>query len=212
MIKQSMKPTARIRPAKDGALCSISGCGLLQRTRGCCNRHYLRLIRHGSATAGSYYRELHGLHGHAMYSKWQQMKQRCNNPSHPRYRDWGGRGISVCERWNNSFRTFVEDIGVPSDNKMSLDRINNDGNYEPGNVRWATPGQQLLNTRTRRDNRSGFKCVYFDVRSGKWRSIVKFGGDRVFLGTHADLETAANIVYAFRVQILGIPYDASGVV
>jgi hypothetical protein len=73
------------------------------------------------------------------------MLSRCRNPKHPRYADWGGRGIEVCERWLN-FQNFFADMGDKPPG-TSLGRQDNDGNYEPGNCRWETPAQQGANTR-----------------------------------------------------------------
>jgi len=69
------------------------------------------------------------------------MKTRCNNPNTPAYARYGGRGIKVCEPWQ-SFQGFYADMGDPPSKNYSLDRIDNDGNYEPGNVRWATRKEQ----------------------------------------------------------------------
>lgn len=79
------------------------------------------------------------------YNRWRSMVQRCTNPNHPRYAGWGGRGITVCPEWLD-FEAFYADVGDAPPG-MSLDRVDNDGNYEPGNVRWATPREQLLNRR-----------------------------------------------------------------
>lgn len=83
------------------------------------------------------------------YRTWRHMLERCLNPDHPNYRYYGGRGITVCQRWQKSFETFVADVGRRPTNNLSLDRINNDGNYEPGNVRWATRAEQTRNRRPR---------------------------------------------------------------
>lgn len=77
------------------------------------------------------------------------MKARCLNPKNRVYPNYGGRGIRVCERWLNSFENFLADVGTPPNDgqKYSIDRINTNGNYEPGNVRWATQETQANNTR-----------------------------------------------------------------
>lgn len=82
---------------------------------------------------------------------WTAMLQRCYNKNRPEYHRYGGRGITVCKRWRESVVNFIADMGKRPTENHSLDRINNDGNYEPGNCRWATMLQQCNNThRTRR--------------------------------------------------------------
>jgi hypothetical protein len=75
------------------------------------------------------------------------MKSRCHNPNFKHYNYYGGRGISVCDRWRASFECFLADMGDKPTSSHTLDRINNDGNYEPGNVRWATMQEQAKNRR-----------------------------------------------------------------
>lgn len=80
------------------------------------------------------------------YQTWQDMRQRCSNPDNHNFKNYGARGITICERWA-TFVGFVADMGERPTGK-SLDRINNDGNYEPSNCRWATRKEQRDNQRT----------------------------------------------------------------
>jgi hypothetical protein len=83
---------------------------------------------------------------------WIGMKNRCYNPDLKEYKYYGKRGIKVCDRWLNSFANFIKDMGIRPKNKQ-IDRINNDGNYEPSNCRWSTPKQNVHNnSRTIKDN------------------------------------------------------------
>ena len=86
---------------------------------------------------------------HPLYKTWATMRERCYRKNRPNFANYGGRGIIVCERWRTSFAAFVADMGPKPSPEHSLDRINNDGNYEPGNCRWATWTEQALNRRQR---------------------------------------------------------------
>lgn len=95
-------------------------------------------------------RKTHGKSDTTEYGIWSQMKTRCLCPTVPGFRDYGGRGIAVCDRWKKSFSAFLADMGPRPSKLYSLDRINNDGNYEPGNCRWALAQQQQKNKRSSR--------------------------------------------------------------
>lgn len=86
---------------------------------------------------------------HVEYNTWCAMHTRCRNSKHPSWGNYGGRGIAVCRRWT-AFEAFLGDMGPRPSDKYSIDRINNDGNYEPGNCRWATRSEQQRNKRRAR--------------------------------------------------------------
>ena len=88
----------------------------------------------------------HGLYGTRTYNSWRAMLARCNDTSHRQFKDYGGRGITVCQAWNNSFESFLADMGERPIG-TTLDRTENDGHYEPGNCRWATRTEQNRNKR-----------------------------------------------------------------
>lgn len=125
--------------------CSIEECPKQADVLGWCRKHYMRNYIHGDPTFSKY--EHHGMKNSKMYMVWTQMKRRCNQPTHKDYRLYGGRGITVCERWLHSFKNFYEDMGDKPSPSHSLDRINNDGNYEPDNCKWSTPKEQRNNQR-----------------------------------------------------------------
>ena len=98
------------------------------------------------------------------YNSWSHMRRRCLDPKNPQYKDYGGRGIKICARWRDDFWAFFRDMGERVSG-LSLDRIDNNGHYEPGNCRWATPAMQNRNKR-----RSGKTPIY-----GEGNTLVRHG-------------------------------------
>lgn len=106
----------------------------------------------------------HGKSRTKVYRAWQQMKQRCFNKKNKGFGHYGGRGVIVCARWRDSFENFYKDMGEPPTKNHSIDRINNDGNYEPNNCRWATIKQQ---------NQNQTKTIYLTYK-GKTKTISEW--------------------------------------
>lgn len=102
----------------------------------------------------------HGLRKHPIYHIWNGMKNRCLNPRASDYPRYGGRGIRICESWLRDFTAFLADVGERPSLVHTLDRIDNNGDYEPGNVRWATPKEQRHNRRPGRVALHGTRSRY----------------------------------------------------
>lgn len=92
-------------------------------------------------------RRIHGDSNAVEYTTWKTMRARCHNDFCKDWLNYGGRGITVCDRWRYSYIAFLYDMGRRPSDAYSIDRINNDGNYEPSNCRWATRTEQNRNTR-----------------------------------------------------------------
>ena len=129
----------------------------------------------------------HGMFGAPEYKAWAAMKQRCINPNDNRYQSHGKRGISYCDDWE-FFENFIRDMGLRTSNKHSLDRINNNGNYEKSNCRWATQSQQSINKRIAKNNTSGYKGVY--KKGNRWEVMIFLNKKRIYIGKYEKLQDA----------------------
>ena len=142
----------------------------------------------------------HGMRKSPEYNVWANMKYRCQNERNPAYHNYGGRGICVCERWlcDDGFANFLADLGCRPTEKHSLDRINNDGNYEPGNVRWATKAVQEHNKRLSGRNKTRICGVYRSARDGLYVATTKFDGQKLYLGSSTDFFEACCLRKSFE--------------
>jgi hypothetical protein len=135
------------------------------------------------------------------YKSWAMMKSRCNNKKDSNYHNYGARGIKVCDRWK-TFIKFYEDMGErPAD--TTLDRIDVNGNYEPGNCQWSDQQSQRRNQRLFQRNKSGFLGVSLYKRSKKWVSYIQVGKDHYNLGYYNDPQNAAIAYDCAQIQLVG---------
>lgn len=135
-------------------MCKVEGCKEKVSARGWCKHHYQSWYRYGDPLKAKYghageangrYRD--GQSQHPLYHVWRQMIQRCHNPDHNRYADYGGRGIYVCDRWRKDFRNYLIDVGKDYEEGLWLDRIDNNGPYTSDNCHWIEPKESNLNKR-----------------------------------------------------------------
>lgn len=168
-------------------LCKVSDCNGPHKGHGYCDKHYQRFKRRGTVE-GFARRERHGMGDTPEYEAWCHMKGRCYNPQTKQYKDYGGRGIRVCDEWRESFLAFLDHVGRRPNPQYSIHRIDNDGNYEPGNVKWATRQEQASNKRPPRHgfrrvrNETGLKGVY--PYRGRWVAKLWYKKKLLHLGTY----------------------------
>ena len=149
-----------------------------------------------SKTGGNVIREQHRMRKSPEYSNWAAMKQRCYHTKSPHYSNYGARGIKVCDRWKNSFLAFYEDMGPRPTEKHTIERINNDGNYEPQNCRWATRQEQNRNMRANH-------VLTFDGKS----QIVRDWANELGIN-YQTLMTRLRLGWSVH-DVLAVPIDAT---
>lgn len=140
------------------------------------------------------YNKKHGKSKTPEYKVWQGMKSRCNNPNSKGYKNYGGRGIQVCKRWDDSFENFINDMGERPNEDCQIDRIDNDKNYSPENCEWVTRSENTLNKRHKL-GKSGFRNIILDNRIKNktfYYVMIKRQG-HVRRSKYTDLENALNL-------------------
>ena len=150
-----------------------------------CNKEFQAIttdVKSGNTSSCGCIKLKHGLRHHRLYKTWWSMINRCQNQKHKQYKDYGGRGILVCDRWLN-IENFIQDMFPTFQEGLTLDKKDNDKGYLPSNCRWSLKTTQSQNTRKiRHNNTSGFKGVSFDKVANKWKCRIQVNNKSVFLG------------------------------
>ena len=144
------------------------------------------------------YKNPHGLTQHRLYNIWNGMKARCYNNKYKAYKDYGARGITICDRWLD-INNFIEDVYPSYQEGLTLDRLDVDGNYEPDNCGWATKETQQRNTRDMQvNNTSGYRGVSWYKRQQMWVAQIKVSAKQIHLGYH---QTALEAAKAYETYV-----------
>ena len=130
----------------------------------------------------------HGMHGTKVYNAWKGIKKRCYQKTYQHYDRYGGRGIIMCEEWKNDFMAFYNDVGEAPSDEYQLDRIDNNGNYEPGNCRWVTRQENCRN-RNIKVGKSGYRGVH--PKGNRFQAYFNIDRSyRVYVGSFATAKEA----------------------
>lgn len=150
----------------------------------------------------------HGMSKTPEYCSYIGMICRCFDSKIKSFENYGGRGITVCDRWleaeDGGLLNFITDMGERPEG-MTLDRIDVNGNYEPSNCRWATDGVQTFNQRVRRDNKSGVTGVHWHKKLEKWEAAIQKEGRKHILGYFHDYEVAVSHRRQAEIMFYGEP-------
>ena len=136
------------------------------------------------------------------YKSWKAMKERCLSSGNVAFMNYGGRGITVCDRWLESFENFLEDMGERPEG-TSIDRIDSNGNYCQENCRWVTGEVQSYNTRKSKKNTSGRTGVYWNKHVNKWIAYIRLDGKSKHIGYFKDFTDAVKAREAAEVEVYG---------
>jgi len=138
---------------------------------------------------------IHGMTKNPLYKIWLRIKERCLNVKSPSYKYYGGRGITLYPSWIDDpieFIIYLKSLNGWNDEKLTLDRIDNNGNYEPNNLRFVEKSVQAANQGLRKDNKSGYKGIWYDKQHNFYRVTVGRNNGNVFLGIFRKIEDAIN--------------------
>lgn len=152
-----------------------------------CGNEFKTILRHiktGNTKSCGCLNPKHGLINHRLYKAWANIIQRCNNSKTLNYKDYGERGITICNEWKNDFIAFYNwSLENGYSENLTIDRINHLGNYEPNNCRWTDKKTQSRNTRKiHKHNTSGYRGVCWKSKNKKWQTQITVNSKKIHLG------------------------------
>jgi hypothetical protein len=164
-------------------VCIVAGCGRKYLAKGYCSRHYDHLRKLGNTDFESM-KIKDNRSKHPLFAIYNALMNRCYNPNDKGYKRYGGRGITVCEKWKNSFWEFAKDMGEKPFDKAQIDRIDNNKGYEPSNCRWVDRVTNIRNSRTAKLDVKKVKIIKSLLKKGhKLKTIAdKFNVDFTLIG------------------------------
>jgi hypothetical protein len=148
--------------------CSVKGCNRIHMAKGLCSLHWQRINDRNPINPNIKRKQTE-------YIIWTNIKSRCHNPNNPAYKNYGGRGIKMCSKWVHDYDYFLFCVGNRPSTRHSLDRIDNKGDYEPGNVKWSTWNEQQSNKRSN-NSTCGVCFAKSYSKKGTWISTLMVNG------------------------------------
>jgi len=155
---------------------------------GYCQMHNKRFISHGDPLTLKVSSPGNDIKNNPLYTIWADIRTRCTNANRPCYKNYGGRGIKMCPTWQGpgGFLKFAADVGERPSKDYSIDRIDNNGHYEPGNIKWSTRHEQTANQRTNNEHLG----ISWYRPTEKWMARIKVNKKQYFLGYYEILDDA----------------------
>lgn len=155
-----------------------------------CGCYNIDMLKRRDKTQISNLNKKHGKYKTRLYRIWQAMKERCYNPNRWNYDKYGGKGIVVCDEWRNDFMNFYNwAMANGYNDNLSIDRIDNNGNYEPSNCRWTDCCMQGYNRGVQSNSTTGYEGIS-KLKDGRYRAYIKKNNKQISLGVHETLEAA----------------------
>jgi len=146
----------------------------------------------------------HGRYGTPEHRVWRGMIQRCTDLKCEAYKYYGNRGIKICDRWLN-FMNFFSDMGKKSSPELTLERVDNNGDYESGNCRWGTRTEQNINQRIQKNNKSGVRGVSWNNHCKKYQTNITVNRHQIYLGVFKTIHEAAEARRQAEITYWGKP-------